>query len=300
MLNSFPARRGRSSRLHELRMPNAPISSLPPQPLTVARKPASLAIGRTLRPTVLAYHELFPEVANYSYALTCRAFEEHLQLAADLSACDGQMPLVISFDDGHISNYISALPLLQKYSCKAIFFVIGSRIGKHKDFMTWEHLRELVTLGHRVEAHGWSHTFLTRCSDADLRTELVRCREVLEDRLGTPAHALSAPHGRWNRRVVKACAVAGYHQLFDSSPWPARREVGELEVVGRLIAVQSLDSARLLHWLTMGRTEAGFRQARHAAKRSIRYLMGDRLYYQMWARFSGWNGPDDALLNGGQ
>lgn len=276
-------------------MSKAPISSLPPQPLAVSHKSTSLAVGRSLRSTVLAYHELFPEVVNYSYALTSRSFEEHLQLATELSA-----PVVISFDDGHISNYISALPLLQKYACKAIFFVIGSRIGEHKDFMTWAHLRELVTLGHRVEAHGWSHTFLTRCSDVDLRTELVRCREVLEDRLGTSVYALSAPHGRWNRRVLKACAAAGYHQLFDSSPWPARRKLGQMDVVGRLIAVQSLDSAHLLHWLTMGRAEAGFRQARHAAKRSLRYLMGDKLYYRLWARFSGWNGRDDAMLNGGQ
>jgi len=280
-------------------MSNVPISSLPP-PLTVARKPASLAVGRSLRPTVLAYHELFPELTNYSYALTCRNFEEHLQLAAQFSPRDGQMPVVISFDDGHISNYISALPLLQKYSCKAIFFVIGSRIGEHKDFMTWAHLRELVALGHRVEAHGWSHTFLTRCSDADLRTELVHCREVLEDRLGTPVHALSAPHGRWNRRVLRACAVAGYHQLFNSSPWPARRKLDEMEVVGRLIANQSLDSARLLHWLTMGRIEAAFRHARYAAKRSVQYLMGDKLYYHLWARFSGWKGRDDAMLDGGR
>src|SRR5215469_5099130 len=280
-------------------MSNVPISSLPP-PLTVARKPASLAVGRSLRPTVLAYHELFPELTNYSYALTCRNFEEHLQLAARFSPRDGQMPVVISFDDGHISNYISALPLLQKYSCKAIFFVIGSRIGEHKDFMTWAHLRELVALGHRVEAHGWSHTFLTRCSDADLRTELVHCREVLEDRTGAPVTALSAPHGRWDRRVVRACAAAGYRQLYTSSPWSSRRTLSDVELIGRLIAVQSMDTTRLLRWLTMGRVEAGLHRAQHALKQSARFLLGNKIYYQLWARFSGWNGSDDALLSGGQ
>jgi peptidoglycan/xylan/chitin deacetylase (PgdA/CDA1 family) len=280
-------------------MLQVPISSPRSQPLAVEQKPPAFRIGRILRPTVLAYHELSTEATTYSYALTCRNFEEHLQLAADLSS-DGPSPLVLTFDDGHISNYTSALPLLQKYSCKAIFFVIGSRIGEDKDFMTWAHLRELISLGHHVEAHGWSHVFLTRCSDADLHTELVRTRETLEDRLGAPVSALSAPHGRWNRRVLKACTAAGYRQLFDSSPWPARRMLDEMEVTGRLMAVQSLDSSRLLHWMTMGRFEAGIRRTQHAAKCSARVLLGDKLYYQIWARFSGWNGADDAMLNGVQ
>jgi len=283
-------------------MSKPPISNLPPQLPAVAHKPALPAVGRALRSTVLGYHELSSEATNYSYALTCRNFEEHLRLANELTgnSSDGQSPLVLSFDDGHISNYTAALPLLQKYSRKAIFFVIGSRIGEHQDFMSWAHLQELVALGHRVEAHGWSHTFLTRCSDAELRTELVRSRQVLEDRLGSPVTALSAPHGRWDRRVLKACAAAGYHQLFDSNPWSARHKLEQIEVAGRLIAVQSLDSARLLHWLTMGRSEAGVRRAQHAVKRSARFLLGDRLYYQVWSRLSGWNGADDAMLNGGQ
>lgn len=281
-------------------MPKAPTSGLPP--LALGEKSVVMATRRRLRPTILGYHELTTTAVDYSYALTCRTFEGHLQLATDLAGKfdDGQSPLVFSFDDGHISNYTEALPLLQKYSCKAIFFVIGGRINEHRDYMTWEHLRELVSLGHRVEAHGWSHTFLTRCSDADLRTELARSREVLEDRLSVPVTALSAPHGRWDRRVLKACAEAGYRQLFDSDPWPARRKLEEMEVAGRLIAVQSLDRQRLLQWLTMKPVEAGMRRTKHAIKRSARSLLGDKVYYHLWARFSGWNGPDDAMLNGGQ
>lgn len=283
-------------------MSKAPTPSLPQQPLAIAETLVPIAARQKLRPTVLGYHELTATAVDYSYALTCENFEAHLQLAAELSGEYGnaQLPLVFSFDDGHISNYTSALPLLQKYSCKATFFVIGNRIGEHRDFMTWQHLRELVSLGHRVEAHGWSHTFLTRCADADLRMELVHTREVVEDRLGVPVTALSAPHGRWNRRVLKACAQAGYRQLFDSDPWPARRRLDDMEVAGRFIAVQSLDRQRLLQWLTMRPIEAGFRRSKHAVKRCARSLLGDKLYYQLWARFSGWNGPDDAMLNGGQ
>src|SRR5215467_4350042 len=191
-LKTFPARKGLSSAQLRVSMSKAPTSSLSQQQLAVAEKTMVIAAGQRLRPTVLAYHELTATAVDYSYALTCRNFEEHLQLATELIAKpeDGKLPLVFSFDDGHISNYTSALPLLQKYSCKAIFFVICSRVGEHKDYMTWENLRELAALGHRVEAHGWSHTFLTRCSDSELHNELERSREVLQERTGAPVTAL--------------------------------------------------------------------------------------------------------------
>src|SRR5215471_5619025 len=264
-------------------MSKAPISSSS-NTLVLPHKAVPLAIRRPLRQTVVAYHELSPDRTAYSYALSCRDFEEHLSLVTQLSdqSSDGNAPLNISFDDGHISNYSSALPLLEKYSRKAIFFVIVGRIGEDKDFMTWAHLKELVALGHRVEAHSWSHTFLTSCSDSELHNELERSREVLQERTGAPVTALSAPHGRWDRRVVRACAAAGYRQLYTSSPWSSRRALSDVELIGRLIAVQSMDTTRLLRWLTMGRVEAGLHRAQHALKQSARFLLGNKLYYQLW------------------
>lgn len=251
-----------------------------------------------LRRTVLAYHELAPEKPAYSYALSCHDFEQHLRLAAELdnNSSFNNSPLVVSFDDGHLSNYVHALPLLEKYACKATFFVIAGRIGGHKEFMTWEHLKELVALGHRVEAHGWSHTFLTRCSDAELDVELTRCKETLEERLGIPVTALSAPHGRWDRRVARASAGVGYRQIYTSTPWIARREMEQVEIIGRLVVQQSMDRAYLLRWLTMGRTRAGFGRVRHGLKQSAQRILGNKIYYQLWVRFSGWNGPDDTVL----
>src|SRR5215472_2357539 len=106
-------------------MSKLPISNPLPHSLRAAQQPAPLAIRRALRQTVLAYHELLPERAAYRYALSSGDFEEHLWLAAQLASSPGYSspPLIFSFDDGHISNFSTALPLLQKYCCKAIFFV---------------------------------------------------------------------------------------------------------------------------------------------------------------------------------
>jgi peptidoglycan/xylan/chitin deacetylase (PgdA/CDA1 family) len=264
----------------------------PEQPADIGARRSRVA-GPT-RSTVLAYHELTPGETAYQYALPCHQLEDHLRLAGtimDESAPSGG-GLVISFDDGHISNYASALPLLEKYSCKATFFVIAGRISERKDFMTWDHLKELTSLGHRVEAHGWSHAFLTSCTDAELRTEVKGSKETIEDRLGAPVNSLSAPHGRWDGRVLRACEEAGYTQLYTSNPW-THSNARRVEVIGRLVVVQSMTVERLRRWLTMGRTEAALHRAKQNLKDAARYFLGERLYYQMWSRFSGFSGPED-------
>lgn len=279
--------------------PKLDLDNPPEEPaVTVGRDLVSDAT-RLRRSTVLAYHEVTVEQVEYQYALSCRQFEEHLRLASHIrnEASASLEPLVISFDDGHISHYELALPLLEKYSCKAIFFVIAGRIGKRKDFMTWNHLEEVIRLGHRVETHGFSHAFLTSSTDAELRDEVGGSKEMVEDRLGIAVRSLSAPHGRWDRRVVKACEDAGYRELYTSNPWISRRNQERLHpsvaVVGRLGAVQSLNVDRLLHWLTMGSTEAAFHRIKQNLKDTSRYLLGDKIYYRMWSRFSKWSGPED-------
>lgn len=273
------------------------ISTSPSDPAATSPPPV---IPSTVRRTVLAYHELCSEAIGYRYALSSCQFEQHLQLVARLqnSFAPDKQPLTVSFDDGHISNYTHALPLLEKYSCKAVFFVIAGRIGAHQDSMTWAHLRELVSLGYQVESHSWSHKFLTECHDSELRDELVRSKETLEDRLGNSVQGLSAPHGRWNGRVLKACSDAGYSRLYTSDPWSATRGMKQGEVIGRLVMVQAMDVVRLLHWLSMGRARAGLQRTQYILKHSARQILGNKLYYRLWARFSGWHGPDDTMLNG--
>jgi hypothetical protein len=43
-----------------------------------------------------------------------------------------EKPVLITFDDGYLSNYELAFPILKKYNMKATIFVIGVSVGKTK------------------------------------------------------------------------------------------------------------------------------------------------------------------------
>ena len=56
---------------------------------------------------------------------------------------------------------------------------------------------------------------------------------------------ISVPGGRWNRRVIKACADAGYRQVYVSDPWVAESMFGT-QVIGRFMVRRTTTATELL------------------------------------------------------
>src|SRR5438132_4067541 len=81
--------------------------------------------------TVLTYHEIRPSGSPYLYGVTQAQFQEHLSLLASSASwpsSGGQSPLM-TFDDGHRSNFEQAFPLLEQFGLRATFFVLVGRVG---------------------------------------------------------------------------------------------------------------------------------------------------------------------------
>ncbi|HET9364058.1 MAG TPA: polysaccharide deacetylase family protein, partial [Candidatus Angelobacter sp.] len=168
---------------------------------------------------VLAYHEVLPE-SNYAYCIPSDHFAEHLNLLGLLAQSAGPGDHArVTFDDGEQSQSRNALPLLRRHGISATYFVNPGLAGTEPKFLSWEQLKELQAAGHSVQSHGWSHKFLTSCPDAELAQELSRSRETLQDKLGAAVEEISVPGGRWDQRVIEACARAGYKRVYVSDPW---------------------------------------------------------------------------------
>lgn len=229
----------------------------------------------------LAYHEITEHDSVYLYGVSASQFNEHLRRLATVGR-SGSSTARITFDDGHISQYERAFPVLQDLSMRATFFVTAGWIDKRPEYMSWKQLGALSRAGHEVQSHGWSHAHLTLCSDDELREELRRSKGTLEDRLGIEVTAISAPGGRWNQRVLRACEEAGYKQLFVSDPWIAKKRVGQIDVLGRWMVTRTMDENEIASLLDGRRTSAALLRARNLLKLAARMIIGDRAYQALW------------------
>ncbi len=243
--------------------------------------------NRRPRPCLhLLYHELRPEKSNYSYSLECEQFEGQVDLFARLQEAQnpGSWP-EITFDDGHISNYAYALPILQTRGIRGRFFITVGWTGRRAGYMNWDELRCLHKAGHPIGSHGWTHTLLTHCTSKELQLELNGARETLEDALGAPVTTMSLPGGRFNRQVLEACREAGYIKVYTSiprlEPMPPGPVVGRLNIRGdcSLTWVESL--------LTPGSRVLANLQRQERLKSAARAALGDRIYAKIWAILNG-------------
>ena len=232
-----------------------------------------------------------PELFEKCIAYISRKFKVVLleDLLADPDKYARQSIATICFDDGYLDNYTHALPILEKYGCKASFYVvtdcidfnqmtwthqldyrflntdreqvdiqfdflptefhatslptrdariayckrlkpavkklpnlqrrevcehIGSVLGDVQMpelMMDWDHLAEMVRLGHRVGSHSVSHPMLASIEDPEeLGLELSVSAMRIEEKLGHFPKTISYPVGSFNDHVVEQSIAAGY------------------------------------------------------------------------------------------
>ena len=181
----------------------------------------------------LMYHEirlpsrpLCSDLPGYSrYAVTEDAFRGHLtclrttgRTGLSVSRATGgdatQPMVVITFDDGHETDLISAAPLLAEVDFSATFFVVAGFVGQ-QGYLDKTQLRALADLGFEIGCHSMTHAYLNELKEDQLRVEVLDAKKCLEDYIGRRVDHFSCPGGRWSRRVASMAAGGGIAHGLD-------------------------------------------------------------------------------------
>lgn len=143
---------------------------------------------------------------NNYHVITFADLEDHY--AADKSL--PEKPIILSFDDGWKNQFVYALPILEKYRYPATFFVFTNKIN-HRNFLSWDNLKEMRAAGMTIGAHTRSHPYLTRIiNPTDLWEEINGSKQILEKQLATPINEFAYPFGQYNTAVRDLVKKAGY------------------------------------------------------------------------------------------
>lgn len=199
-------------------------------------------------------------------------------LVAPAAPADRNMVL-ITFDDGDVSNLEQALPILQASGLSAVFFITRDHVGQ-RGMISRGGLRELADAGMVIGSHGLSHRFLNTLSPAALAIELASSRDFLQQVTGRQVVLLSLPGGRGGPREIKAAHEAGYRSVLGSRPGNnlATPAGGLIDRVVISRQTKANDFEQLVRW----QGPAVWRQcARYRLLGWPRRLLGDRGYDQL-------------------
>jgi Polysaccharide deacetylase len=114
--------------------------------------------------------------------------------------------VTISVDDGHPSD-IKTADLLRQLGFRATFYVPAT--NHDQPILTKSQLR-LLAEDFEVGSHTFSHVALPTLPLDRARQEIADGKRWLEDVLGAPVRSFCYPLGRFNRRIVRLVAEAGF------------------------------------------------------------------------------------------
>ena len=113
--------------------------------------------------------------------------------------------IALTFDDGPSADFTpQVLEILERYNVKATFFLLGRNVERFPELA-----RRVVSKGHAVGNHSFSHANLKKLHPELIREEISTAETVIASATGVRPTLFRAPFGRLNRTVVKEADAAG-------------------------------------------------------------------------------------------
>ncbi len=140
-----------------------------------------------------------------------------------VQARSGTAEILLTVDDGNSSDHEILAPELQKRSLSATFFVLAGKLDR-AGYLRRSQVRDLAQRGFEIGSHGLDHVSWVMADDVSLACELRESKRIIEAAIGRPVTSAAAPFGRYDRRVLRALAEAGYRRVFSSDGGPRLTE----------------------------------------------------------------------------
>ncbi|HEY7078702.1 MAG TPA: polysaccharide deacetylase family protein [Nitrososphaeraceae archaeon] len=123
--------------------------------------------------------------------------------------------IILNFDDGRLSQYTNAKPVLDKYGFKATFYVVCDYIGKKPGYMDWNEIETLHREGHDIGSHSMDHVHLDKLPKKDIEYQVGESKICLQKHgINVTSFAYPFDGGSDDKTVVDI--VAKYYDLARS------------------------------------------------------------------------------------
>ena len=221
---------------------------------------------------IIVYHNIAYDITDEDVLVTVtpQTFREHMQAIKNAGYTPitfgeyysfvqngtplPKNPIMINFDDGYLSNYTYAYPLLREMGMKATFFIVTDTVGADFDWMyphfTWEQAREMDKSGViDIQSHSHTHVNLTEISGLEAVTEIRLSKYLIETNLNKECAFFAYPYGASSEITVYLAETAGYkmQMLFGNNGYNVKET--PLHRIERLIVRGDYSGAELISFV---------------------------------------------------
>lgn len=131
---------------------------------------------------------------------------------------DPDKPMIaLTFDDGPGAYTDRLLDIFLEHGGQATFFLMGNKIDKRP-----ETVQRIAAEGHEIGGHSWSHKELTKLTDKEIRSQLVKTNNKINELTGLTPAIMRPPYGSYNddvRAVAKKLGLSAINWNVDTLDW---------------------------------------------------------------------------------
>jgi len=161
----------------------------------------------------------------------------------ELTANKKQRKILLTIDDGFLSFYENAWPILKKKEIPFILFVSTREVGSY-NYMSWSQIKEIskenfVEIGN----HSHTHEYLIDESNEIIKSDIQNSINIFEEKLGKNSNFFSYPFGEYSinfKNIIKSLGFKyafGQHSgvidetkdLLELPRFPINEKYGELK-----------------------------------------------------------------------
>jgi len=113
------------------------------------------------------------------------------------------------------------LETLDKYGIKATFFLCGVWVEAYPD-----QVKAIAERGHEIGNHSLTHPHMSKLSAEQIREEIEKLDDKIEELTGKRCTKFRAPYGEYNDTVIKTVREIGYEPIqwdIDTIDWKQER-----------------------------------------------------------------------------
>jgi peptidoglycan/xylan/chitin deacetylase (PgdA/CDA1 family) len=119
-------------------------------------------------------------------------------------------PIVLSFDNGYHSQYVDALPVLQRMGWVGDENIQLQGLPPSQGGLTDPEVRGLIAAGWELDTQGISHADLITLDSAQLKYQIASARQALRQRYRVPVNWFCYPSGHYDDAVIAEVKAAGF------------------------------------------------------------------------------------------
>ena len=125
-----------------------------------------------------------------------------------------QRKLLLTIDDGFLSFYNNAWPLLKKNKIPFILFVSTREVGAF-NYMSWDQIKEIskenfVEIGN----HSHTHEYLVDETDEIIEADIQKSINIFKEKLGKNSEFFSYPFGEYSENFKYIIKKLGFKYAF--------------------------------------------------------------------------------------